>query len=276
MKKFLAIVLAAVLALSMSTVAFASKVTDLGALGGDLFLFNEKNDAMEKLSVGGNPVPSGSVLYIPLVTRKETDNGIRTVCTYNVSDLSNYQIKTTVNEGKGIIGGVRFGVKKNSDGDAAAQIVVNVNQNTTKLPVEVLFTIKVTPDDGATLEQIDGSTEYDFNFFVAPQTKASAAAVPPAAGTTAPANTTTAPAKDDGAIYVFGGPVKETVAPVKDDGAIYVFGEPAKETVAPAKDDGAIYVFGEPPKENNKLVTSQTAPASSVKPLVNPGTGAGF
>ena len=188
MKKFLSLSLAVVLMFTMSTVAFASKVVDIGALGGDLFLYNTAEEQMETISIGGEAVPSGSTLYIPVITKMDTNDGVRSVRATTVSDLSNYKLKTTVTEGKGVLGGVRFTIKNDYDGKNAAHIAISTLANTTKEPISVSFTLAVTPKDGATVEEIDTANEYDFTFTVAPQGKANTPS--------APADTTTAPAKD--------------------------------------------------------------------------------
>lgn len=178
MKKILALTLAVVLVLGMSTVALASKAVDLGAIGGDLFLYNTTDDEMESISVGGEAVPSGSTLYIPLVTRMDTNDGVRSIRATTVSDLSNYKLKTAVTEGKGVISTVRFTIKKDYEGSNAAHIAIETKPNTTGAPIDVAFTLTVTPDNGATVEEIGEYCEYDLNFTVAAAGKATTPSAP--------------------------------------------------------------------------------------------------
>lgn len=189
MKKALAVVLAVVLAFGMSTVAFAAKVLDLGSLGSDLFLYNEEKAKMESIGVGSDPVPSGSTLYIPLITRLDTSDGIKSARTTTISDMSNYKLKSKVTESTGIFGGARFAVKQDYQSDNAMHIAVSTIPNNTTENIVVAFTLTVIPKDGATVEEFDSEIEYEFSFTVAPAKKGSAAseAQPAPEKTTPPA-----------------------------------------------------------------------------------------
>ncbi|WP_312641540.1 hypothetical protein [Hydrogenoanaerobacterium sp.] len=168
MKKVLAIVLAVILVFGMSTVAFAARVVDMGSLGGDLFLYNASKEKMESIGVGSEPVSSGSTLYIPLRTKVDTDDGIKSANISKVSDLGDYKMKLSVTEGKGMVESARFTIQDDFDGRNAAHVAIKTKPNTTGKKVDVEFTLTVTPNNGATLEGIDYAFEYDFYFTIAP------------------------------------------------------------------------------------------------------------
>lgn len=169
MKKLIALLMAAVLTLGMSAVAMAKQTEDISELGSDLHLYDQNREEMRSASVGTDPVPSGSVLYLPLTTRAENDDGeMKFAYATKMADLEHYKLKYKVSEGSDLVQSVRFAIQNDTSGRKSAYIAVTTKSNTTGKNAWVTITVTVTPENGATIGGIDDYDETELNFQVAP------------------------------------------------------------------------------------------------------------
>ena len=164
MKKVLALVLAVVMALGMTTVAFGY-TTQYDLLIGTnanvpgMFDFYFDDDGKVDASTGTNSLPNitpGKTVYIPIGAQKATkDSGGSAyyVDTKNLSDLGNYKLSYTLDDGKTMIESVKYvsmkvkNAKAGSnfvDGQKYLFIAVKLKDNFITDDVTIDLTFKIT------------------------------------------------------------------------------------------------------------------------------------
>ncbi|WP_343253282.1 hypothetical protein [Ligaoa zhengdingensis] len=169
MKKLIAVLLAFMLMAETSNIAFAKRIEDMGELKSNLYLYDEENDKLQSDGVGSTPVPSGSVLYLPLDTYAENKDGdMKFSYATKLSDLQDYRLRYKVTEGNGLVESVRFAIQNDYDGHEAGCIAIKTKSNATSENAWVTVEITVIPRNGATIDEIEYEDETELNFQVAP------------------------------------------------------------------------------------------------------------
>lgn len=193
MKKLLAVMLAAVLALGSATVALADNTVVDASLDYDFYAYDEEWDCMGDEPVGYTPVQGGITLYIPVTTKVDTDDGLKTKNTGSIGHMKNYRLRPDYTEAAGLISDVQWKVATDMDNKSAMFVAVKIGVNNTNKDVEATLRLTLSPKDdgGAMVEGFDDSTEYEYTIYVAPGKNAAAAR--------ADANTTQSPATGSGA-----------------------------------------------------------------------------
>lgn len=195
MKKLIAVLLAFTLMAGTSNLAFAKRIEDMGELRSNLYLYDEENDKLQSDGVGSTPVPSGSVLYLPLDTYTENEDGeMKFSYATKLSDLQDYRLRYKVTEGKGLVESVSFAIQNDYDGHEAGCVAIKTKSNTTDEDAWVTVEITVIPRNGATIDEIEYEDETELNFQVAPAAASDAVQKPAEEAKPSEPDTSSAPA----------------------------------------------------------------------------------
>lgn len=194
MKRILSVVLALVMMMGLATVAFADNTVVDIVPEYDLYPM-DKDGRVSDTSVGYTPVASGVTYYIPITTRVDTDDGIKTKNTVSTGYMSGYRLRLDASENKGLITGIQWKVAEGYDYRNSMYIAVTTAPNKTSKTVETTFTITISAKDTSDSYINGGGTEEDFEYtlFLLP----SSATDTPSA-TTTPGATTQQPMTGSG------------------------------------------------------------------------------
>lgn len=185
MKKVLALVLATVMALGMTTVAFAYDNQYSMEIGTDTYYYDDDGKVdLKTAMISLGDVAPGKTVYIPVDAMKSTklikDSSAHDWnVTTKVSDLSNYKLSYSVDDGKNMIDSIKYvsmKVKNSPDvmiyenGKSYLFIALKVKDNFIMDDVSVGLTVKITSK--STNAEIVNSTsqineKYDYFDFTA-------------------------------------------------------------------------------------------------------------
>ena len=167
MKKIMALLLAATLAIGTASVAFAAGnpatadrneqylAVDLG----NVYKMNDDDKVVDNSPVSfGDAIEPGTTLYFKLDGAKATqdgvdvfDSGIAGVKTFsNVSDLSDYRISYSISDGKSMVKSAKFvKAKASSDNKSHLYLALEMNDNFIMEETSLDMTLKVSSKNGA-------------------------------------------------------------------------------------------------------------------------------